>query len=92
VLLAFLHSDGVLAADLLDLLGAGDDLGLVLGLELLGLGGHAHQLAFNVQAGLGLFLELHAARLELDLNLVKGRLQGGTPLKFQKNRVRYIFF
>lgn len=85
VLLLLLETGGVLAADLLDLLGAGGGLGLVLALPGLGVAVGLDQLPLQVQAGLGLLFQLHADGLQLDLDLVEGSLQHGAPLKNEKH-------
>lgn len=71
VLLQLGDADLVLATDLLDLLGAGSHLGVPLVLPGGGIGIGLDQLTFQVDAGLGLLLELITNRVQFDLNLMQ---------------------
>lgn len=65
-----LDTDGVLAADLFNFLGTRGSLGLELGLPVQQLAIRPNQLAFQVQTGLRLLLQLYADGLQVDLNLL----------------------
>lgn len=69
--LLLLDADGVLAADLFDLLSPGGSLGLELDPPVLDLAIGLDKLAFQVQTSLGFFLQLDADGFQVDLNLRK---------------------
>ena len=81
MLLLLLDLQRELAAELLDLLGAGQRLVLVLDPPVVGVGLGLDQLTLEVEAGLGLFLELAPDRLQFGLDRVQLGLERRATLQ-----------
>ena len=94
MLLLLLNLQRELAPELLDLLGAGERLVLVLDAPVVGVGPGLDQLALEVETRLGLLLQLTPDRLQLRLDRVQLRLErratlrGARPKSKSKNRGR----
>ena len=88
MLLLLLDLQRELAAELLDLLGAGQRLVLVLDAPVVGVGLGLDQLTLQVEAGLGLFLELTPDRLQLGLDRVQLGLERRATLQGETRAVR----